>query len=240
MRGTGSKGFCELAAGAGRALTPRVEGNRVRSGARLQGQLHHGVQHGELRPARHPHGRFNRGGPLADALELGVLQVALHRHQGGAAHRHRGRVQHPVRARPQLGRLLHHRGEPAPVPLVRPRLQGHGLPSRRRGRQARAGHAAARADQRGDQVDNGLLRALPRLRRHQGAALGPQQVRESLARNRLCHEVGGRGDGHRSHVGGVAAEGAAHGRPRLPRLRGAQGRLRRLRHLHGRGVGLRT
>ena len=40
----------------GREEPPRLEGSGVRGGARPLRQLHHRLQHGELRPAGHPHG----------------------------------------------------------------------------------------------------------------------------------------------------------------------------------------
>ena len=65
----------------------------------------------------------------------------------------------------------------------------------------------------------GLVRAVDRLRRHQDPAL---HLREVPGRQRPPHhadEVRGRGDGHRPHLPGVAAEGAARpgDRPRRAR-----------------------
>ena len=56
------KGARPQPAGAGRGVPRRLEGGRIRSGARPRRQLHHGLQHGELRPDGHPYGRVHRGG----------------------------------------------------------------------------------------------------------------------------------------------------------------------------------
>ena len=222
-----------LPSGARRALVQGLEGDRVRGGARRSGQLHHCVQHGELRSARHPHGRFDRRRPLADALQRGVHEAALSRHQGGASHRHRGRVQHPVRARPRLGGLLHHRGERAPLALLRPRLEGDRLPARVRRVQARPRGAAPRRAQHGYQDDDCVLRAVARLLRRQVPALGPEQVPQRVGRPRLGYEVRGRGDGHRTQLCRGDAEGDPHGGAGHARIR-AQAALvnghRRVRH----------
>ena len=63
----------------------------------------------------------------------------------------------------------------------------------------------------------GLVRTVDRLRRHEDPAL---HVREIPGREFAPHhadEIGGRGDGHRPHLPGVAAEGAARTRDRSRR-----------------------
>ena len=54
------KGFLFLPASAGGEIFARLERGGVRSGTRPFRQLHHGMQHGELRPAGHPHRRVYR------------------------------------------------------------------------------------------------------------------------------------------------------------------------------------
>ena len=61
------KGARPQPAGAGRGVPRRLEGDRVRGGARPLRQLHHGLQHGEPRPDGHPHRREHRGGAEPDA-----------------------------------------------------------------------------------------------------------------------------------------------------------------------------
>ena len=53
----GREGLLLLAPGACREEPARLEGSGVRGSARPLRQLHHRLQHGELRPAGHPHGR---------------------------------------------------------------------------------------------------------------------------------------------------------------------------------------
>ena len=50
------EGLLFLSPGAGGEEPQGLEGDRVRGGARPLRQLHHGLQHGELRPAGHPYG----------------------------------------------------------------------------------------------------------------------------------------------------------------------------------------
>mmetsp|Transcript_29334 Transcript_29334/g.95937 ORF Transcript_29334/g.95937 Transcript_29334/m.95937 type:complete len:1339 (+) Transcript_29334:961-4977(+) len=197
----------------------RLEGGRVRGRPRRPRQLHHGLQHGELRPARRAHGRLYCGGPVADALEPRVLQAPVHGHQGHPPHRHRRRVQHPVRARSPHGEVLHHRGQRAPLAVVGPRVQGHGLPPRLRGDEALAGPGPRVHPQFRDRHDDRVLRAVARLLRRQDAALGHAQVQPRVDEARQRHEVRRRGHGHRPDVRGVVPEGAAHGRPGEPGLR---------------------
>mmetsp|Transcript_32224 Transcript_32224/g.96964 ORF Transcript_32224/g.96964 Transcript_32224/m.96964 type:complete len:489 (+) Transcript_32224:942-2408(+) len=116
-----------------------LEGGRVRSRPRRPRQLHHRLQHGELRPARRAHGRLHRRRAVADAVEPRVLQIAVDRPKGHPPHRDRRRVQHPVRARPEDGEILHHRSQRAPLAVVRARVQGDGLPARVRRRETFAG-----------------------------------------------------------------------------------------------------
>ena len=56
----GGESLLLLAPGARREEPPRLEGSGVRGSARPLRQLHHRLQHGELRPAGHPHRREHR------------------------------------------------------------------------------------------------------------------------------------------------------------------------------------
>ena len=69
---TGGKGFLFLPASAGGEILARLERGGVRSGTRPFRQLHHGVQHGELRPAGHPHRRVYRDCSVADTEQYGL------------------------------------------------------------------------------------------------------------------------------------------------------------------------
>jgi hypothetical protein len=67
--------------------------------------------------------------------------------------------------------------------------------------------------------DAGLLRAVDRLRRHQDAALRLREIPAGQRPSDHADEVGRRSDGHRPHLPGVAAEGAARPGSRRRRLR---------------------
>ena len=103
----------------------------------------------------------------------------------------------------------------------RPGVQGDRLPHRQDRRQAGRRLSPRRAAQRHHPRDAGLLRADHRLRRHQGAALGVREVPRRRPDADDADEVGRRDDGHRPHVQGVAAKGAARpgDGPFRPRLR---------------------
>ncbi|KAJ1880283.1 hypothetical protein LPJ71_010541, partial [Coemansia sp. S17] len=208
----------------GGEVDARVEGGRVRGGARRAGQLRDGVQHGELRPAGRAHGRLDRRGAQPDAERRGVPHAAHGGDQDRAAHGRRRRVQRAVRAQPAQPRVLRHRDERAPEPQLGAGVQGDGLPAGVCGGQDRARVDAARAAEQRDDDDHRVLRAEPGLRRHQDPALGPGQVQPRGARHRLVHEVGRRGHGDRPDLRGVAAEGHPLGRPVLRGLCAAAGR----------------
>ena len=73
-------------------------------------------------------------------------------------------------------------------------------------------------------ADAGVVRADDRLRGHQGAALRVREIQAGRRPADDADEVGRRGDGHRPHVPGVAAEGAARARSRRGRLQPEDGR----------------
>ena len=93
--------------------------------------------------------------------------------------------------------------------------QGHRLPDRQgRGAAGRRLHARRARERHHRRRDAGELRADHRLCRHQDPAL---RVREIPRRRQPPHhldEVGRRGHGHRPHLPGIAAEGAALARNR--------------------------
>ena len=102
-----------------------------------------------------------------------------------------------------------------------------GLPHRQDRRQAGRRLHPRRAQERHHRRRNaGLLRAIDRLRRDQGAAF---RLREVPGRQRPpdhADEVGGRGDGHGPHLPGVAAEGPARAGSQRLRPRRDRGRAR--------------
>ena len=125
-----------------------------------------------------------------------------------------GRLEHPVRARPRDRRAARDRDEPARLALVGARLEGDRLPDREGRRQARRRLHARRDPERPDEDDAGELRADARLRRRQVPALRVREVPGRRPDPRHADEVRRRGDGHRPHVLGGAAEG-----PRVARAR---------------------
>jgi carbamoyl-phosphate synthase large subunit len=72
--------------------------------------------------------------------------------------------------------------------------------------------------------DARVVRAVDRLRRHQGPALRVREVQAGGRPADDADEVGRRGDGDRPHVPGIAAEGAARPRGRRRRLQPQDGR----------------
>ncbi len=101
------------------------------------------------------------------------------------------------------------RDEPAGLPVQRPGLQGHRLPDRQDRRPAGHRLHPGRDPQRHHRRDPGQLRARPRLRRGQGAAVRVREVPRRRPRADHPHEVGRRGHGHRPQLPRGAAEGAA-------------------------------
>ena len=124
--------------GAGGAERRRVEGDRVRGDARRRRQLHHRLQHGELRPGGRPHRataswwRPARPCPTRSTRCCATASLSIIRAlgiEGGC------NVQFALDPRePELRR---HRGQPPGQPLLRPGLQGHRLPHRQGGGQDR-------------------------------------------------------------------------------------------------------
>ena len=113
-----------------------------------------------------------------------------------------------------------HRDEPAGVAVLGAGVQGDRLSHRQGRRQARGRLHPRRDRQRHHRRrDPGLVRADHRLRRHQGAALRLREIPRRRAGADDLDEVGGRGDGDRAHLPGIAAEGAAIAGDRPDRAR---------------------
>ena len=108
-------------------------------------------------------------------------------------------------------------------------VEGHRLPDRQDRRQAGRRLPAGRAAQRHHPRDAGLLRADDRLRRHQDPALRLREIPRGRPDADHADEERRRDDGHRPHVQGVVAEGAARPGDRPLRLRRDRHR-RRWRH----------
>ena len=208
--------------GAPGGVDPRLEGVRAGADARQARQRGGRLLHRELRPDGRAHRRLDHRRPGDDADRPGVPDPAGRRHRDHPRGRRRHRrLQHPVRGQPRRRPDHRHRDEPARLPLLRARLQGDRLPDRQDRRPARGGLHAGRDPQRHHREDPGLLRADPRLRRRQGAAV---RLREVPGRRRHAHhdhEVGRRGHGHRPQLPRGAQQGAA--------LAGEEGQPVRLR-----------
>ncbi len=103
-----------------------------------------------------------------------------------------------------------HRDEPARVALVGAGVQGHRLPDRQGRCQAGRGLHAGRTQERHHRGKTpGFVRALDRLRGHQDPAFRLREVPRCRQPPDHADEVGRRGHGHRPHLPGVLAEGAA-------------------------------
>ena len=204
---------------AARGIGGRLE--RVRDGgrARPQRQLHHRLLDREPRSDGRAHRRLDHRGAGADADRQGIPAHAR-RLDRGAAQDRRGdrRLERAVRRQSGRWPAARHRDESARVALVGAGLEGHRLSDRQDRRQAGRGLHARRAEERHHRRTHaGVVRALDRLRGHQDSAL---HLREVPGRQFAAHhadEVGGRGDGHRPHLPGIAAEGAAWSRDRSRR-----------------------
>ncbi len=106
-------------AGPGRGVPARLEGNRIRDGARRARQLHRGLQHGEHGSDGDPHWRIDRCRAVPNADRRRIPDAAQRRDRHRSPYRHPRRVQHPVRAAPILGRLPGDRDQRPPVAPAR-------------------------------------------------------------------------------------------------------------------------
>ena len=203
-----------------RRVGDRLERIRDGGGSRFRKrQLHHRLLDREPRPDGCAHRRLDHGRPGADADRQGIPDHARCIDRGIARDRRRhGRFERPVRHQSRRRAHGRDRDEPARVAIVRACVESNRLPDREGRGEARCRLHAGRTQERHHRRrDAGVIRADDRLRRHQGAAF---RVREVSAGERPSHhpdEVRGRGDGHRPHLPGIVAEGAA--RPRGGRRR---------------------
>ncbi len=203
--------------GDGRAVSRRLAGDRVRGHARCRGHVHRGLLDGERRSARRPHRRLDRRGTRPDAPGPGPPATPKRGPRDHPRARRRGRLQRPVRPLARLDRLRGDRGQPAGLALVRAGVEGDRLPDR-----ARRGPDRVRPNARGDperrhRHDRRGVRAGPRLRRRQAAALPVRQVPDGRSDAGQPDEGDRRGDGDRPDVRGGAEQGA-------PRARAGRGR----------------
>ena len=102
-----------------------------------------------------------------------------------------------------------HRDEPAGVALVRAGVEGHRLPDREDRGEARGRLHPRRDPQRHHPQDAGRVRADPRLRRGEGAALRVREVPRRRPGAHHAHEERRRGDGDRPQLHRGARQGAA-------------------------------
>ena len=121
---------------------------------------------------------------------------------------------------PKTGRHGRDRDEPARLALVRAGQQGHRLPDRQD--RGAAGHRLppGRDQERHHARDARLLRAGASTTWWSRSRAGPSRSSaDASPRAGHADEVGGRGDGHRPHLQGGAAEGPARPGDRRQRLR---------------------
>jgi hypothetical protein len=167
---------------ADRGVADRLE--RVRDGgrARPQGQLHHRLLDREPRPDGRAHRRLDHRRAGADADRQGIPDHAQRLGGGAARDRRRyRRFERAVRDQPDGRADDRHRDEPARLALVGAGVEGHRLPDRQGGGQAGGRLYARRTGQRHHRrQDAGLVRAVDRLRGHQGAALRLREVPEPI------------------------------------------------------------
>ena len=196
--------------GAPRGVDPRLEGVRARGDARPRRQRRGRLLHREPRPDGRAHRRLDHRRPGAHPHRPRVPAAARHRHRHHPRGRRRHRrLQHPVRRQPRRRPDHRHRDEPARLALERPGLQGDRVPDRQDRREDGDRLHARRGAQRHHPRDAGVLRADPRLRRRQGAAVRVREVPGRRPDPDDDDEVGRRGDVDRPQLHRGAAEGAA-------------------------------
>ena len=204
--------------GARRGVDPRVGRVRARGDQGPRGQRRDRLLDREPRPDGRPHWRLGHGRAADDALRRGVPGAARRRRGGDpGGRRGDGRLEHPVRAQPRHRRAPRDRDEPASLALLRPGVQGDGLPDRQGRRQARRRLHARRDPERPHEDDARELRADARLRRREVPALRLREVPRRRRHARDADEVGRRGDGDRTDVHRGVPQGVwlARARPRL-------------------------
>ena len=193
-----------------RGVDRRLEGVRARGDARSRRQLRDHLLDRERRSDGCAHRRLDHRRPGADAQRRRVPGDAQRRVRLHPARRRRDRrIERAVRPRSGHRAPGDHRDEPAGVALVGAGVQGDRIPDRQDRHQARRRLHARRDPQRHHPPDAGVFRAVDRLRRHQGAALGVREAPRHERGARDADAVGRRGDGDRADVSREPAEGAA-------------------------------
>ena len=202
-------------AGARRGVAARLGRVRARGRPRPRRQRRDRLLDREPRPDGRPHRRLGHRRAPDDPLRRGLPGAPRRGARRGARGRGGYRwLEHPVRTRAADGRAARDRDEPARLALLGARLEGDRLPDREGRGAARGRLHAGRDPERPHRDDPGELRADPRLRRRQDAALRLREVPGRLAHARHADEVGRRVDGHRPHL----RRGLRQGPPR-PRAR---------------------
>ena len=188
---------------------------RARGRSRPRRQRRDRLLDREPRPDGRPYRRLRHRRPADDPRRRGVPGAPRCGDRGDPRRRRRHRrLQHPVRARTGHRRAARDRDEPARLALLGPRLEGDRLPDRQ-GRRPACGRLHARRDpERPDRHDAGELRADPRLRGRQDAALRLREVPGRRPDARHADEVRRRVDGHRPNLRRGIREGSARARDR--------------------------
>ena len=196
---------------AGRGIGAGLEGIRDGSGPRHRGQLHHRLLDREPGPDGRAHRRLDHRRAGADPDRQGIPAPARRLHRGAAQDRRRYRrlqraVRHQRADRPRGG----DRDESARLAFLGAGVQGNRLPDRQgRGQAGGRLHPGRTAQRDHRRPDPGLVRAGDRLRGHQDSALRLREIPGGRRASDHADEIGGRGDGDRPHLPGIAAEGAA-------------------------------
>ena len=177
-----------------------------------RGQLHHRLLDREPRPDGRAHRRLDHRRAGADADRQGIPAPARRLDRGAAQdrRRHRRLATCSSASMPKNGRVVVIEMNPRVSRSSALASKATGFPIAKVAAKLAVGYTL---DELKNDITGGLTPAsfepTHRLRRHQDPAL---RVREVPGRRRApdhADEVGGRGDGDRPHLPGVAAEGAA-------------------------------
>ena len=215
--------------GPHRGVRDRLEGVRAGGDARPHRQRRHHLLHRERRSHGRPHRRLDHRGPGPDAHRQGIPGHARRRRRHHPGDRRRdGRLEHPVRGEPRGRAAGRDRDEPARVALLR---AGLARPPAFRSPRSRPSSPSATRWTRSPTTSPARRRpasSRARLLRGEVPALGLREVPRGRPHADHADEVRGRGDGHRPHLQGGAAEGdplaragslGAHPRPARRRPR---------------------
>ena len=193
-----------------RGIAPRLEGIRDGGHARQGGQLRDHLLDRKHRPDGRAHRRFHHRGPDPDDHRPRVSAHARRQLRRHPRDRRRDRrLEHSVCRRPKHRADDRHRDEPACFAQFRTGVEGHRLPHRQDRRPAGRGLHPRRDQERHHPRDPRELRADHRLRCRQSPALHLRKIPASRPGADHADEERRRSDGHRPHVQGSAAKGAA-------------------------------